>query len=107
MNCPIVVNVDAYEGLSPEHKEALDSSIDASIQHYLDNYQDNVLAKWDTILADKDVKKVNYTDEELAKFRDATNGIAATWIEEKSSQGIPAQELYDLVNDKLKELHGM
>ena len=107
VNCPIVANIDAYEGLSPEHKEALDSSIDESIQHYLDNYQTNVLAKWDTILGEKNVEKVTYTDEELAGFREATKGIAEKWIEDKSAQGIPAQELYDLVDAKLKELHGM
>jgi TRAP-type C4-dicarboxylate transport system substrate-binding protein len=106
VNCPVVVNTDAYNALSPEHKEALDSSVDAAIERYLANYQ-TVLDKWDAILAEKNVTKVEYSDEELAKFREATKGIADKWIEEKSAQGLPAQELYDLVQAKLNELHGM
>jgi TRAP-type C4-dicarboxylate transport system substrate-binding protein len=102
----VVVNTDAYNALSPEHKEALDSSVDAAIEHYLANYQ-TVLDKWDAILAEKNVTKVEYSDEELAKFREATKGIADKWIEEKSAQGLPAKELYDLVQAKLNELHGM
>ncbi|MGI3168326.1 C4-dicarboxylate TRAP transporter substrate-binding protein [Pseudooceanicola sp. C21-150M6] len=107
VNCPIVVNIDAYEGLSDAHREALDSSVDESIQYYVDNYRTSVLTKWDEILAEKNVTKVNFSDEELQKFRDATKGIADQWIEEKTAQGLPAQELYDLVQAKLKELHGM
>ncbi|WP_163850888.1 C4-dicarboxylate TRAP transporter substrate-binding protein [Pseudooceanicola aestuarii] len=105
VNCPIVVNIDAYEALSPEHREALDGSVDAAIAYYVENYEGNVLAQWDKILDEKSVQKVQFSDEELAKFRDATAGIAQSWIEEKSAQGIPAQELYDLVTAKLAELH--
>lgn len=107
VNCPVVVNIDAYEGLSPEHKEALDSSVDEAVAYYVENYQNNVLTKWDQLLDEKGVTKVELSDAELQNFRDATQGIAATWIEEKSAQGIPAQELYDMVVAKLNEIHGM
>ncbi|WP_040609237.1 C4-dicarboxylate TRAP transporter substrate-binding protein [Pseudooceanicola batsensis] len=107
VNCPIVVNMDAYEGLSDEHREALDSSVDEAIEYYVDNYQNNVLKQWDQILEEKNVTKVEFSEEELQKFREATQGIADQWIEEKSAQGIPAQELYDMVKAKLAEMHGM
>ena len=38
VNCPVVVNIDAYEALSDEHRAALDSSVEESIAHYLANY---------------------------------------------------------------------
>lgn len=107
VNCPVVMNIDAYEALSPEHKEALDSSVPEAVQYYVDNYKSSVLTKWDEILAEKNVTKVDFSEEELAKFREATKGIADEWIKSRSAQGIPAQHLYDLVEAKLKELHGM
>ena len=56
VNCPVVVNIDAYEGLSADHREALDGSIEEALDHYLDNYG-KLLAKWDTVLSEKGVKK--------------------------------------------------
>ena len=38
VNCPVVVNIDAYESLSDEHRAALDSSIPEALDHYLANY---------------------------------------------------------------------
>ena len=107
VNCPVVVNIDAYNSLTPEQKEALDSSVPEAIQYYIDNYQSEVLTQWDKILAEKNVTKVQFTDEEIAKFEEATKGVADDWIKARSAEGIPAQELYDLVKAKLKELHGM
>ncbi len=104
VNCPIVVNIDAYESLSDEHRAALDSSVDESIDHYLANYG-ALLEKWDAVLAEKGVQKVMISDEELAKFREVAAGpIAKAWIEENAAQGLPAQELYDLVNSTLAEM---
>ena len=38
VNCPVVVNIDAYEALSDEERAALDSSVDEAIAYYLENY---------------------------------------------------------------------
>ena len=103
VNCPVVVNIDAYEALSPENREALDSSIDEAIAHYLANYGE-LLKKWDQILDEKGVQKVVIADEELAKFRKmAADPIREAWIADMSAQGIPAQELYDLVMATLEK----
>ncbi|MCR9127399.1 MAG: C4-dicarboxylate TRAP transporter substrate-binding protein [Rhodobacteraceae bacterium] len=102
VNCPVVVNTDAYEMLSPEHKAALDSSIDEAIDHYLANYAE-LLQRWDSVLAEKGVAKVTISDEVLAEFRAAAADPArAAWIESMSAQGLPAQELYDLVISTLE-----
>ena len=103
VNCPVVVNTDAYNDLSAEHKAALDGSIDEAIAHYLDNYG-KVLAKWDSVLAEKNVKKVELPEAELAAFRAAAaDPIRAEWIKTMEAQGIPGQELYDLVMKTLEE----
>ncbi|KAF0675140.1 C4-dicarboxylate TRAP transporter substrate-binding protein [Profundibacterium mesophilum] len=103
VNCPIVVNTDAYEALSDEHREALDSSVEESIEHYLDNYAE-LLGKWESILDEKGVKRVEFSEEELAEFRKtAADPAREQWIEDMSAQGLPAQELYDLVMSTLEE----
>ena len=102
VNCPVVVNVDAYEGLSDAHREALDSSVDEAIAHYLANYGE-VLAKWDSVLAEKGVTKVELPEAEIAKFREVAAGpIRDKWIADMTAQGLPAQELYDLVMSTLE-----
>ncbi len=103
VNCPVVVNIDAYEGLSDAHRAALDSSIDEAIAHYLENYG-KVLAKWDTVLAEKNVAKITLPEAELAEFRaTAADPIREKWIADMTAQGLPAQELYDLVMSTLAD----
>jgi TRAP-type C4-dicarboxylate transport system substrate-binding protein len=101
VNCPVVVNIDAYEGLSDAHKAAFDSSIDEAIEHYLANYGE-LLAKWDEILAEKNVQKVMIADSVIEEFK-AVAAVPArdAWIADMTAQGLPAQELYDLVQTTL------
>ncbi|MBU2983179.1 TRAP transporter substrate-binding protein DctP [Lentibacter algarum] len=103
VNCPVVVNTDAYEALSDAEREALDSSIPEAIDHYLANYGE-LLKKWDTILAEKSVDKINIEESQLAEFRKlAADPIREQWIADMTAQGLPAQELYDLVAAELEK----
>jgi len=103
VNCPVVVNIDAYNALSDDHRAALDSSIDESIAHYLANYG-KLLDKWEAVLAEKGVAKVVIADSELDEFHKiAADPIREQWIADMTAQGLPAQELYDLVMTTLKE----
>ncbi len=102
VNCPVVVNIDAYNDLPAAHREALDSSVDEAIAFYLANYG-KLLERWEAILAEKNVKKVNFSDAELAAFREKAAGPAReAWIAKMDAQGIPGQELYDLVMTTLE-----
>jgi len=71
VNCPVVVNIDAYEGLSDAHR---------------------------SVLEEKGVQKVEISDEVIAEFRaKAADPIRDKWIADMEAQGLPGQELYDLV----------
>ncbi|MEM7318267.1 MAG: TRAP transporter substrate-binding protein DctP [Pseudomonadota bacterium] len=106
VNCPVVVNIEAYEALSPEHRDALNSSIEGAIEHYLANYGE-LLTKWDGVLEEKGVQKVEIDDAVLDEFRaKAADPIREKWIADMSSQGLPAQDLYDLVQVTLKQARG-
>ena len=102
VNCPVVVNTDAYDALSDEHKAAFDSSIDEAIDHYLANYGE-LLDRWDSVLAEKGVTKVEIAESEIEAFREKAGPIHDAWIADMAAAGLPAQELYDLVQSTLKE----
>lgn len=97
VNCPVVVNIDAYESLTDAEREALDSSVDEALAHYLSNYAE-LLTRWDAVLEEKGVTKVELAPEVIAEFRTtAADPIRDKWIADMEAQGIPGQELYDLV----------
>jgi len=93
----VVVNIDAYESLSDAERTALDSSVDEALDHYLTNYGE-LLQRWDAVLEEKGVKKVEIADDVIAAFRaKAADPIRDAWIKDMEAQGLPGQELYDLV----------
>jgi TRAP-type C4-dicarboxylate transport system substrate-binding protein len=97
VNCPVVANIDAYEALSDAEREALDSSIPEALDHYLANYGE-LLNRWDAVLEEKGVSKVEIADDVIAAFRaKAADPIRDEWIKDMEAQGLPGQELYDLV----------
>lgn len=103
VNCPVVVNIDAYDSLSDDHRAALDSSVPEALDHYLANYAE-LLARWDTVLAEKGVAKVEIADDVIAEFRaKAADPIRDKWIADMEAQGLPGQELNDLVVQTLAD----
>ncbi|GAB5507480.1 MAG: C4-dicarboxylate TRAP transporter substrate-binding protein [Rhizobiaceae bacterium] len=106
VNCPIVVNTDAYEALPDAHRAALDEAVDGAIEHYLANYGE-LLGRWEEILAEKDVTRVNFSADEIAKFEAmAATDTREQWIADMDAQGIPGQELYEVVQKTLKDMRG-
>ncbi len=102
VNCPVVVNTDAYDALSDEHRAALDTAVEGAIDHYLANYGE-LLDRWDAVLEERGVTRVTLNDGELALLAEQAAPIHAAWIEEMNAAGLPAQELYDLVGATLEE----
>ena len=106
VNCPVVVNIDAYDALPDDHKAALDSSVPEAIDHYLANYAE-LLERWDSVLEEKGVQKVEIDDAVISEFRAAAaDPIRDQWIADMEAQGLPGQELYDLVVSTLAEAKG-
>ena len=98
VNCPVVVNTDALNDLSASEREALLGSVDESLDYYVEYYNNQTMAAWGPALDERGIERITYSDEELAAFRDAVAGPAATaWIADMNGRGIPGQELYDLV----------
>jgi len=104
VNCPVVVNTDALESLTEEQRDALMSSVDEALDHYLDFYENQTMKKWGPALDERGIVRVTYSDEALAAFREKVAGPAADkWIEENDARGLPSQELFDLVTGLVAE----
>ena len=102
VNCPVVVNTDALDSLSDEHREALLGSVDESLDHYVANYNGATMDAWGPALSERDIEVVTFSDAEIEAFEEAAAApAAAAWIEQNTAAGLPAQELYDLVKDTL------
>jgi TRAP-type C4-dicarboxylate transport system substrate-binding protein len=103
VNCPVVVNTDALNSLSDAHRDALLGSVDEALDHYIDNYENKTMAKWGPVLDEKGIARITYSDGELQAFRDKVAApAAASWIEDNSAKGLPAQELYDFITGMIK-----
>ena len=98
VNCPVVVNSDALADLSDDHRAALLESVEASLDHYVDNYNNNTMSAWGPALQERGVSVVTFEDSAIAAFKSvAAEPAAAAWIEDMNARGLPAQELYDMV----------
>ncbi|MEM6487218.1 MAG: C4-dicarboxylate TRAP transporter substrate-binding protein [Pseudomonadota bacterium] len=105
VNCPVVVNTDAYEALSPEFRAALDSSVDEAVAYYLENYENNVFGAFQKMLDEKGIKRVTFDEAQIEAFRaKAADPIREAWIADMEAQGIPGQELYDLTQSTLASM---
>ncbi len=98
VNCPVVVNTDALNKLSKAHREALLSSVDEALKHYISHYNGKTMAAWGPKLKEKSIAKITFAKDQLAAFKKQVAGPARdAWIKDMSAKGLPAQELYDLV----------
>jgi len=107
VNCPVVANTDALEGLPDAHREALLGSIDEALDHYIDHYENNTMEAWGPALEERGIEVISFDEAELANFEAAVaDPAAAAWIEDMSNRGLPAQELYDFATGTLADLKG-
>jgi TRAP-type C4-dicarboxylate transport system substrate-binding protein len=101
-SCPVAVSISAYKDLSDEHRKALDDSIEEALAHYVDTYK-VILDGWDATMAEKGVDIVDFSPEMIKEFRSSAEPIHAAWIEEMTGHGLPASEIFDLIEAALIE----
>ena len=103
VNCPLVVNIDAYNSLSDKNKTILTDAVNAGYAA-LDKAYSASIDKYTPVAEKQGIKKITYTEAELNAFRKAAaKPVWDQWIKEANAVGLPAQELLDLVLKTAKE----
>ncbi len=103
VNCPLVANIDAYNGLSEENRALLAEGIDVGYAA-LETAYTAAVAEYEPVADAAGMEKITYSDADLAMFREKAAGpVWEEWIKEQSAAGVPAQELLDLVMKTAKE----
>ncbi len=103
VNCPVAVNSKALGELPEAHREALMSSVDEALDHYVANYNGTAMAKWDQALTDNGIVVLTLRDDIVESIKTAVATPAAeAWVAEYGARGIPAQELLDMVTAQIQ-----
>lgn len=102
VNCPVVVNSKALAALPEGHRDALLSSVDAALAHYVSHYNGTTMQDWDPALDARGIAVLTLREDIIDAIRDEVAApAAAAWIAEHSARGLPVQELYDIVRNTL------
>ncbi len=93
-NCPVVVNTDALNALSPAHKKALLSSVDEAIAYYVDRYDQKTTGAYEKAIQEQGLTQVTFTPEQTAKLNTLAESVRADWIKKYSGK-FDSKALYD------------
>ena len=101
VQCPVVVNADAYAALPDDLKGILDSSVEPAMEHYIANYG-KLYDRWWPTLKEQNIVQVEFEQGELDALREKAAPIWEAWVKDMESQGIPGQELLDTMQAEIK-----
>jgi len=101
-DCPVVVNTDALNALSEEHREALLGSVDEAIAFYVDNYENNTTGKYEKAITEAGLTRVTFTPDQTAEFNELAESVREQWIKENAGQ-FDSQALYDFTSGLFNE----
>jgi len=102
-NCPVVVNIPAYEGLPEQYKKLLNEAKSPAYEALFVAYE-KADEKNFPIMKEKGLQPITYTDEELARFRAVgAKPVWDDWIAEMKSKDVSGEELLDLIMTTAKQ----
>ncbi len=93
-NCPVIVNTDALNALSDEHRAALLGSVDEAMKHYVDNYDNNTTGKYEAAVREQGLALVTFTPQQTAELNELAESVRQEWIKENSGD-FDSKTLYE------------
>jgi TRAP-type C4-dicarboxylate transport system substrate-binding protein len=100
--CPVMIGIEAWNKLPKQYQELLEK---AKATAYVEQKKAYTEAdeKYLAEFKKKNLEFITYSKEELAEFQKiGAKPVWDEWVAEKSKQGIPAQELLNLILDTAK-----
>ncbi|GAA6167485.1 TRAP transporter substrate-binding protein DctP [Sessilibacter corallicola] len=102
--CPVVVNTLALESLKPEFHKALMDSVPEALEYYINNYENNVVGKYEALLEEKGITKVNFSKEQTLELQALSEDVRQQWIKDNSKR-FKAKELFEYMQSLVSEKH--
>ena len=103
VNCPVVVNVPAWEALPEQYRQLLMDAKPAAYDALISSYE-AADAKNLPMMKEKGIQAITYTDAELDEFRKiGAKPVWDDWIADMGSKDLPGQELLDLIMTTAKQ----
>lgn len=93
-NCPVVVNTDALNKLSKNHRDALLGSVDEALAHFISNYEEKTIKKYNSVITNKGIEKITFTPNQVAELNKLADSVRQKWIKTYSNK-FAAKELFD------------
>jgi|TARA_R100000149_G_C5875193_1_gene138949 TRAP-type mannitol/chloroaromatic compound transport system substrate-binding protein len=105
-NCPVVMNIPAYKALPPEYQKLLEEAKEPAYEALYAAYE-AADAKNFPMMKEKGIQPIEYSEEELAKFREVGGKpVWDAWIEQMNAEGHPGTQLFELIMTTAKEASG-
>jgi len=93
-NCPVIVNSDALNSLSADHKAALTGSIDEAMAHYVDYYNNKAVGQYEDAIKSAGLTQVTFTPKQTAELNRLAGSVRQEWV--KSNGGsFDSKALFD------------
>ena len=101
-SCPVMVGIEAWNKLPKQYQELLEKGKQIAYAEQKKAYGE-ADEKYLEEFKKKKLEFITYSKEDLAEFQKVGGKpVWDEWVAEKSKQGIPAQELLDLILDTAK-----
>lgn len=98
----LAMDLAAWEQLSPEQQAAIDEIAGKELSMSAATAYDAAYDRVDQRLAESDIEIVDLTEEELDRWREAADGVVEQWIADREAEGLPGQQMYDLLREFLE-----
>lgn len=94
----LVVNLDVWNSLTPDTQQVL---LDLGREHSLlaAEVYDDAYAAISQKAVDEGIEIYELPDDELANWHEIGQGVTDAWIADQEANGVPAQEMYDAMQD--------
>lgn len=102
-NCPVVVNIPAYESLPPQYQKLLEEAKPSAYEALYAAYE-AADAKNFPLMKEKGIQPITYSEEEIARFREiGAKPVWDEWVAKMNADGYPGDHLLELIMTTSKE----
>ena len=100
------MNIPAYKALPPEYQKLLEEAKEPAYEALYAAYE-AADAKNFPMMKEKGIQPIEYSEEELAKFREVGGKpVWDAWVEQMNAEGHPGTHLFELIMTTAKEASG-